>query len=360
MKTAITVSQISPGGGLSKYVCTLAKILTEAGNNEVWIVTTHPSKPNPELETLVHERNIRHISLGNLSRIRKYISLVRVLREIRPDVLINNYNACTQYILPLLHRKTRVVHILHNNTRDFYRVASINGRCVDSWVAPTPAVADNFNVYTKGVYKDRVAVIPHGVESPIAEQVKKSPEVRLAFVGVLYEHKGVKILPEIIHRLLAEKHEFHFTFIGEGVLREDLETELREELRSGIVDFTGRIPVEEVYQKLGDTDIFVYPTHIDAFGLVIAEAMINGAVPVVTRLEGITDSLIDDKINGYLVGQDDIDAFVEKISCLIEGKALRERMCAAARQKATDCFTLGVMKTNYINFIDRLFDSNRG
>lgn len=355
MKIVITVSLISPGGGLTKYVCTLAKILTDTGNNEVWIVTTHPSKTNPELENLMQERNIRHISLSSLSKIRKYFSLISVLRKISPDVLINNYNAPTQYILPFLHRKIKVVHVLHNNTPDFYRVASINGHYVDRWIAPTPALMDYFNAYTQGIYQERVTVIPHGVEVPIVEQTQRNSVVRLAFVGVLFEHKGVKILPEIIHRLLAKKYEFHFSFIGEGILRKTLEAELQEEIRNEIVDFTGRISGEEVYRKLSNTDILVYPTHIDAFGLVIAEAMINFAVPVVTRLEGITDSLIDDNVNGYLIEQDDIDAFVAKISCLIEDKALRDRMSLAAMQKASSCFTSSVMKTNYINFINRLF-----
>lgn len=355
MKIVITVSMISPGGGLTKYVCSLAKILTDTGNNEVWIVTTHPSKTNPELENLMQERSIRHISFSAQSRIRKYFSLISVLRKISPDILINNYNAPTQYILPFLHRKIKVVHVLHNNTPDFYRVASINGRYVDRWIAPTPALMDYFNAYTQEIYQDRVTVIPHGVEALIVEHAKKNSVVRLAFVGVLFEHKGVKILPEIIHRLLAKKYKFHFTFIGEGILRKTLETELQEDIRNGIVDFTGRISGKEVYQKLSNTDIFVYPTHLDAFGLVIAEAMINFAVPIVTRLEGITDSLIDDNINGYLIEQDDIDAFVAKISCLIEDKALREQMGLSAMRKASKCFTLGVMKTNYINFINQLF-----
>lgn len=31
----------------------------------------------------------------------------------------------------------------------------------------------------------------------------------------------------------------------------------------------------------------------------IAEAMINGAVPVVSHLQGITDALVDEGVNGF-------------------------------------------------------------
>lgn len=354
MKIAITVSQITSGGGLSKYICTLADILTDGTSNEIWIIVTHPSKENDELNELSKNRNIKYIFLGSLSLIKKYISLVIALRKISPSVIINNYNASTQYVLPFLKRKSKIIHILHNNTNGFYRVASINARYVNKWIAPTPAIAEYFNEYTKQKYRNHVAVIPHGVESPIDVPSKNHDRLQLIFIGVLYEHKGVKILPEIIKRLLEKKYNFHFTFIGDGVLRKDLKNALRGEIDNNIVEFTGRISSREVYKRLSKSDVLIYPTHIDAFGLVIAEAMINGCVPVVTHLKGITDSLIDDKLNGYLVPQDHIDTFIDRISQIIENKTLRETMSNVAAEKAFTCFSLKSMKKHYTIFIEQL------
>ena len=198
MKIIITVSQITPGGGLSKYICTLADILTKDTDNQVNVLTTHASEVNPQLEQLKAERGVQHISLGGLSTLKKYFALISQLRQLSPDVVINNYNATTQYVLPFLPKKTKIVHILHNNTDDFYRVAAINGRCVDKWIAPTPALEYYFNGYTNCKYKERVITIPHAVDSTCDISSKASSEVlQLTFVGVLYEHKGVLILPEI-------------------------------------------------------------------------------------------------------------------------------------------------------------------
>lgn len=44
MKIAIIVSQITPGGGLSKYISTLADILTDGTPNKIWIIVTHFSE----------------------------------------------------------------------------------------------------------------------------------------------------------------------------------------------------------------------------------------------------------------------------------------------------------------------------
>lgn len=197
--------------------------------------------------------------------------------------------------------------------------------------------------------------IPHAVDGTCDIISKASSEVlQLTFVGVLYEHKGVLILPEVIKRLVAKGHKFHFTFIGEGILHSNLEAALKEEICKGIVEFTGRIAGDEVYSRLQQTDIFVYPTHIDAFGLVIAEAMMNGAVPVVTCLKGITDTIVDAGINGCLETQDDVDGFVEHISYLIENDEERKRMSEAAMNKVNTCFSKEVMKRNYTDMISSL------
>ena len=137
-------------------------------------------------------------------------------------------------------------------------------------------------------------------------------------------------------------------------MHSNLEAALKEEICKGIVEFTGRIAGDEVYSRLQQTDIFVYPTHIDAFGLVIAEAMMNGAVPVVTCLKGITDTIVDAGINGYLETQDDVDGFVEHISYLIENDEERKRMSEAAMNKVNTCFSKEVMKRNYTDMISSL------
>ena len=113
MKIAIIVSQITPGGGLSKYISTLADILTDGTPNKIWIIVTHFSEKNNELKELSKNRHIKYIYLGNLPLVRKYISLVASLRRLNPDLIINNYNAPTQYVLPFLKKKTKIVHVLH-------------------------------------------------------------------------------------------------------------------------------------------------------------------------------------------------------------------------------------------------------
>jgi glycosyltransferase involved in cell wall biosynthesis len=117
---------------------------------------------------------------------------------------------------------------------------------------------------------------------------------------------------------------------------------------------TGVIPHEEVYQRMSQADIFLYPTHLDSFGLVIAEAMMNGAVPVVTHLPGITDNLIRDTIDGYLVDKDDIEGFSSSIVRLARDKRLLSQLSNATHQRAVTTLSMEQMQVNYTNYFRTL------
>ena len=64
-------------------------------------------------------------------------------------------------------------------------------------------------------------------------------------------------------------------------------------MAGGVVEFTGRVTGEEVYRRLGETDVFVYPTPYRCFRISDSRGHDEwGTVPVVTLLEGITDSIV--------------------------------------------------------------------
>lgn len=352
MKILITVSSLTAGSGLSRYVLNLCNLLAES--NELMVVTTHDG-----CDTEFGEKELNNISpyiifrsFGIKSKIKKYLSLIRLIQNYRPDVIINNYNGVVQYILPFINKNSRIIHILHNDTDDFYRIASINARLVDGWIAPTHAIASHFNNYSKHRYDPHVEVIPHGVEISGCKE-RNNKQLEIVYAGVLYEHKGVKLLPEIVEELEHRQIDFHLTIIGGGILEDWLRKELNVSINNGDVFMTGVIDHDEVYERMSKADIFLYPTLLDAFGLVIAEAMMCGAIPVVTHLPGITDNLIDNGIDGFLVEKNDTEQFVNIISDLANNSDIRPEIRKAAHSKAKKNFSLDVMRQNYLNYLKR-------
>lgn len=353
MHILIAVSALTPGSGLSRYVFSLCKQLAEG--NEVCVITTHNSSDiSYEKEELrCVSQSIKLLSLGKYSKFRKYLKAIRLVRTLKPDIIINNYNAVFQLILPFITKRTKVIHILHNDTDDFYRIASIHAERISGWVAPTHTIANHFNNYTHNKYTEQVVLIPHGVEE--AERTpRRNNRIEIIFAGVLYEHKGVKILPQIIKKLISNGNNPHLTIIGEGILSDWLKEQFSKEIRTGIVNMTGVIAHKEVYRLMSKADIFLYPTHLDAFGLVIAEAMMNGAIPVVTHLPGITDNLIPNEQYGYLIPQDNVEKFIESISVLCESEERRMLLSINAHRRAKECFSHKAMKDSYIKYLNSM------
>ncbi|MCD7799448.1 MAG: glycosyltransferase family 4 protein [Akkermansiaceae bacterium] len=359
-KVVLVTSSLAFGGGLSKYICTLANILWEEGHS-VAIVSTHAARESCLGSLALIDEECTFYSLADRNKAGRYLDLLFLLRKLAPNLIINNYNAVCQHVAPFLCSETALVHVLHNDTPDFYRIGSIHAQSVDGWIAPSQAIADHFNAYTQNRYRERVTVIPHGVESadgePAAAQAGGRKE--LVYVGTLMKHKGVLLLPKIIRGLERGGEVFHFSIIGDGELRGDLSRKLEREIRTGLVEMTGTLPPDEVYTSLRRADVFVYPTHVDAFGLVIAEAMMNAAVPVVSLLEGVTDDIVDENENGFLVPIDDAQAFIDKISRLIHDDALLTTMKSKASRKARAYFSLEAMKTHYRSYLNQIQERRR-
>lgn len=357
MKILITVPILSPGSGLTRYVFSLCKILHD--DNDILVIETHGKSHNDyaisELRKV--DADIRLISTAASGKINNYIKNIVITLRFRPDIIISNYNALTQYILPVCKGHAKVLHILHNDTDDFYRIGAINGKKVDAWIAPTSGIAERFNKYTDNKYQERVKVISHGVDdAPHIDLQRKSKKLEIVFAGVLYEHKGVKILPKIIEQLLARDIDFHFTVIGGGKLKDWLKAELGYAINKGYVSMPGVIPHDDVYAYFRQSDIFLYPTHIDAFGLVIAEAMINGAVPVVTHISGVTDNLIVNGECGFLIPQDNVDDFVNRVIQLYQDSSLLSAISKRAIDRAKSLFSMEVMQNKYMALLESLTD----
>ncbi len=78
--------------------------------------------------------------------------------------------------------------------------------------------------------------------------------------------------------------------------------------------------------------IFIHGSVKESFGLVLVEAMASGLPIVATRAHGPAE-IIQDGSTGYLIEQDDWDAFVNAIVCYIDHPELRESHGTMGRQR---------------------------
>ena len=93
---------------------------------------------------------------------------------------------------------------------------------------------------------------------------------------------------------------FELTVIGDGKERKSLGKIDKN------VNFTGRLPHDEVLEKMRESDVFVLPSVGETFGMVYLEAMVSGCITVCTKGDGV-DGIIKNGENGFLT-EPNVDA----------------------------------------------------
>ncbi|TVP77697.1 MAG: glycosyltransferase, partial [Puniceicoccaceae bacterium] len=89
------------------------------------------------------------------------------------------------------------------------------------------------------------------------------------------------------------------------------------------------LPHAEVLEAMEASDVFVFPSVFEGFGLVLLEAMSRG-VPCITTPNTAGPDIITDGVDGYIVPIRDVDAIVNRIENLLQNPDSLAAMSAAA------------------------------
>ena len=146
-----------------------------------------------------------------------------------------------------------------------------------------------------GLPAERVTVVYHGVADRFAD-VPLEREPRVLTVGAIarisLERKGFRTFVEAAALL----PEIPFVVVGEW--QDDAIDELRA-IAPPNVEFTGRVPRERLDEEFARASVYVQASRHEGFGLALAEAMLAGCVPVVTRAGALPEVVGE---NGVQVG----------------------------------------------------------
>ncbi|GFP32963.1 hypothetical protein HKBW3S42_01274, partial [Candidatus Hakubella thermalkaliphila] len=93
------------------------------------------------------------------------------------------------------------------------------------------------------------------------------------------------------------------------------------------------LPQEDLVSAYLSSDIFVSPSLIEGFALVLPEALAAGLPVVATDVPGNRDAIVDG-YNGLIARARDPQDLAEKILVLLEDEDRRMRMSANARKSS--------------------------
>ncbi len=163
----------------------------------------------------------------------------------------------------------------------------------------------------------------------------------ILFAGGNMQRKGLRTLIHAASKIEKEVGPVIFNIVGADRNLNTLKILAQE---AGVADrffFHGGLPNEALLSLFSRTHLFVMPSLVEAFGMVLLEAMATG-IPVVTTKVGGIPELIGDEENGLLVSPDSPDEFADAVVAVLNSPTLHKKLAVNGRKRAAQ-FGLGAM-----------------
>jgi glycosyltransferase involved in cell wall biosynthesis len=199
-----------------------------------------------------------------------------------------------------------------------------------------------------GIPSDRIRVIPTGID--IRKFPYAGPENReklLLYVGSLIERKGVIHLLKAMQKVKIKWPDYKLLIVGEGVLREVLETYVRENGLQGHVSFLGPQSQSEVAGLMRRSKLFILPSTEEGQGAVLVEAMASGTPCIGSNVGGIPDVITTD--TGRLFSPTDSEAIFTAIGLFLNDNGLWQRTSSNARDRAINNYSWNILVKIILN-----------
>jgi len=296
--------------------------------------------------------------------------LAQYLLQTQVEVIQSDYSRDLWTLVPAnqLAKKVPLVLIKHIGTQRpkadlFHRWIY---RHVNYIIAISEVIRKNI-VETHPLTADKVGIIHHGVDfnrfrfsAGLREQSRKKLEIEpdellIGIIGRLQVAKGYPEFLSMVEQIAARHKNTKFILIGEASRGEEAQANailariaglgLRKRmLHTGYRD--------DIPELLAAMDIFVFPSHAEAFGLVLIEAMSMKLPVISSNCDGVLDIVLPDE-TGLLVPPRNIPKLIQAVEVLLTDREKRSAMGKAGFERAQTCFS----EERMLDQIERLYQN---
>ena len=131
--------------------------------------------------------------------------------------------------------------------------------------------------------------------------------------------KDLKTLAKTYELLKSHRDDFIMVIVGDGPIRKELEMLMPKTI------FLGHTEKKELSQIYASSDILLFPSSTETFGMITIEAMASGVVPIVANAGG-SKTIVKDGENGFLAQPKSPEDFYKKTVTLLDNPQLLKKM----------------------------------
>lgn len=300
MKIVFMITSLQYGGAEKVVIDLIDRFRGQS--IECWLIALYGTRDAEKRNRLAGKLSRQGVKLVELNKrpgqgtFRSMLRFKRLIDEIAPDVVNAHGPVPNMYagIRNLWARKIPTITTVHNGTDDWpdrksrlLERTSLLG--VDKVVCVAPHVAELYRAkYPQAA--DKLAIIENGIDlqrfNPLtpAERAREREKLGctagvpvLIHVGRMVPLKNQLFLVEVAARLKRRQRDFRLLLVGNF---EDGRYADEVRRRAEAYGLTGQVKLlgsrENVRALLGASDIFLFPSEVEAFGLALLEAMSCG------------------------------------------------------------------------------------
>jgi len=352
-------------GGVERRRLSMAKLL-DISKFELKIICTNAVGLFPDE---IRQQGVEVIAIGDLKSFldfKQHLKVMQIIEEFKPHIIHGAvFEGVTMAAINGFIKRVPIIILEETSDPQNRRwkgnlLMKLLSLTADKVIGVSPAATD----YLKNklqLSSDKILLINNGVTVPenvpdlivqkLKEKYKISPdEIVIGSVGRMSSdaHKRFSDLIRAFAILVKKPQRVKLVLVGEGHQKENYIKLVNELQIQDYVIFAG-------YQnQIGDYyalfDVFCLVSAYEAFGLVLAEAMLH-KLPVVATKVGGMQYIVDDGGTGFLVEKYDIDAIAKQLEILCLDQELRKRFGKKGYDKAMINYT----EERYVKDIAKLY-----
>jgi len=212
-------------------------------------------------------------------------------------------------------------------------------------------------------YVDRndVFILPNAIHNTLQDnefegilnRKAEKNKINLLFLSNITRNKGAFFALEAARILKENGFNFKFYFVGEwkDISSAEFFHKVKQCNLENEVEYLGFKEGEEKTSILKESDIFVYPTYNDIFGIVNLEAMEYG-LPIISTDEGAIPEIVNNALTGFIIPKKNVSALANKIEELMRNKQLRISMGMEGRKRFLTHYTFDKFEDKLITIFN--------
>lgn len=189
--------------------------------------------------------------------------------------------------------------------------------------------ADRLTLFARGLEDDAFGFHPEHRFAVAARHDVPSSPFTLLWAGRISHDKNIDFLLDRYRELRARSGEVQLVFAGDGPAREHYLDRSRD--LEG-VHWLGRLGRAELREWYSAADLFVFPSTMDTFGMVVLEAQAAGLPAIVTDIGG-PQEIVENGRTGYVLSLAEPKAWTQHICTLMHARLGSPRNWDAKRRE---------------------------